>query len=305
MWSFWSWLSWGLWDKIEYVSHIDALSGRMFPNDRVAQAELHRKFPQIVQRQDAAVTGVKAPVVFGVPLGAICHSFGVDFTDQTTGRWYPRLPPALIFLCEAMEREAADDEIADLFNTDSASVYKVVHTLDEGCPLDRNIPMAALWCVLKLFLDCLPSPLLSSELLEELRQRSVPADDVQAHHALLKEAFHQWLPKEEAYVALYTASCLHTLCENAREKRKALGPVQLGGTALTPALAAKVFAPSFARPRRMSPELRPWLRVAQALVETLVRDAESPDFWIGSHAAARGPAEEISSDDGEGKAPGK
>jgi len=298
MWTFWSWMSTSIWGKLEYVHNVEALCQLMYPGDLGTQAELHRRFPQIVQRQDAGLTGHQAAVVFGIPLGCICHSFGVDFTDQTTGRWYPRLPPALIFLCEAMEREAADDHIADIYDVDAASVYRVVQAVDEGQPLERNMSMPALWCALKLFLDCLPSPLLSFGLMDELKQRNVGEADVSAHRALLKEAFHQWLPREEAYVALYLASFLHTLCENAREKREG-SEAKAGDVALTPALAAKVFGASFARPREMSREARRWSPAARALVETLVREAEDPEFWIGSHAVYEGSRAEESSDEGD------
>ena len=35
------------------------------------------------------------------PVRAICNTFGVDYLDKTTGRWYPKLPPVVIFVCEA------------------------------------------------------------------------------------------------------------------------------------------------------------------------------------------------------------
>jgi len=301
MWTLWSWMSKTVWDKIHYVADIDMLLSNLCPGDKPAQAQLWRRFPQIVQRNDAVITGKEVPVTFGVSLCTICKSFGVDFTDKTTGRWYPMLPPALIFLFEAMEREAGDEDIAKIFDADAATVYSVVQTIDEGRPLERNVPMSVLWCVVKLFLDCLPEPLLSFAMVEELKTRTIGEADVQAHRDILAEAFHQQLPRESAYVALYTASCLHTLCHNSREKL-ATSADKAGRELLTPALAAKVFGPSFLRPMQMTQEDRQWVRVGRAVVETLIREAELPEFWIGSQGVLQKEASDSSG--GEAEAPG-
>jgi len=310
MWTFWAWLSKHLWEKIEYVRTLDGLCERLHPHDKAARAELRRRFPQIVQRHDAELNGLEPPVTFGVPLGRICGGFGVDFMDKTTGRWYPRLPPALIFLCEAMEREAADDDFASLFSADAASVYNVVQAVDHGEPLDRDIPMSALWCVLKLFLDCLPQPLLSFELIDELKKQKITKADTQAHRQLLADTFHRRLPPEMAYVALYVASFLHTMCETAQEKQgsssksssskagpEALSLDALGKVLLTPTLVAQVFAPSFLRPKSMSEEHRHCRPVAEAMVETLIRNAEEPELWIGKEALLQLKADGSSSSD--------
>jgi len=300
MWTFWAWLSKRLWDKIEYVETLDGLCEKLQPTDEVARAELRRRFPQIVQRHDAEWNGLEPPVTFGVPLRQLCGGFGVDFTDKTTGRWYPRLPPALIFLCEVMEREAADEDFGSLFSADPAAVYEVVEAVDQGRPLGRDIPTSTLWCVLKLFLDCLPSPLLSFQALEELQKRGVREEDIEAQRKLLIDILHNQLPTEAAYVALYMASFLHTMCENAQEKRAFCEKAEAeeeeaeAKTAepderpdLTHSFAARVFASNFLRPRAMSEELRRLLPAAEALVETLIRCAEEPELWIGRHAAPR------------------
>mmetsp|Transcript_105901 Transcript_105901/g.299360 ORF Transcript_105901/g.299360 Transcript_105901/m.299360 type:complete len:480 (+) Transcript_105901:96-1535(+) len=285
MWTFRPWLRRELWRKIEYVKTLDALCETLHPVDEARRADMRRRFPQIVQRQDAEWAGREAPVTFGVPLRQLCRGFGVDFTDKTTGRWYPRLPPALIFLCEAMEREAADEEFGGIFSADATAVYNVVEMVDQGRPLDRDMPMSALWCTLKLFLDCLPCPLLSFQAFDELRKKNIHPDDIGVQRDFLVDMFQNKLSEETAYVALYVASFLHTMCENAHEKRasaeSSAEKEEKEKPILTHALAAKVFTPSFIRPKVISEENSRCTLTAVALVETFIGCIEEPDLWIG------------------------
>ncbi|CAK0889676.1 unnamed protein product, partial [Prorocentrum cordatum] len=131
-------------------------------------------------------------------------------------------------------------------------------------------------CVLKLYLDCLPSPLLSFSALDELRQRGVRTDDAEGKRRFLVWLFQNKLEDEAACVALYTASFLRLMCQNAQDRLAASGdgdgrgrssssapsPEDAGGVAITPALAAMAFASSFFRPRALSEENRPWTFVA-------------------------------------------
>eukprot|EP00434_Breviolum_minutum_P032326 symbB.v1.2.028587.t1/scaffold3042.1/size64827/5 len=68
MWSFYAWMTPQLWDKIQYVSSIEKICEDLFPDDDEAQAELHRRFPQVIQRQDAKELGDDPPVNFGAPV---------------------------------------------------------------------------------------------------------------------------------------------------------------------------------------------------------------------------------------------
>lgn len=287
MWTFWAWLSKRLWDKMEYITELDELCARMQP-DVQARAELRRRFPHIVQCNDAEMRGLPPPVTFGVPLRQLCSSLGVDFTDKTTGRWYPKLPPVVIFLCEAMEREAADEDFSNMFCVEATDVYKLVETIDQGRPLDREIPMNALWCAVKLFLDCLPNPLLSFQAIVEIQTRGIKRTDVSAQRKFLVDTFTKQLPTESAYVALYMASFLHTMCENAAEREAASIQEEDNYTnVLTPKAAARVFAPAFIRPKAMAQESWEVVEIAIAVVETLINCAEEPELWIGRHTAPR------------------
>ncbi|CAJ1330228.1 unnamed protein product, partial [Effrenium voratum] len=127
---------------------------------------------------------------------AICNTFGVDYTDKTTGRWYPKLPPAVIFLCEGLEREAADEEFGRLFDVDGAAVHNLLNIIDTGCPLPRELDPALLWCCLKVWLDCLPSPLLSFEAMDRLQADRIQPGDIEKQREFLVELFHQKLYKE-------------------------------------------------------------------------------------------------------------
>lgn len=120
----WAFMSTRLWSKMQYVTKISKLIAELQPEDEKKRDELRRRFPQLVQREDCNWRGVPPPNTFGVPLKRLCDNFGVDFTDRTTGRWYPRLPPALVFLCEALERQAADEAFASMFTADAASTYR-------------------------------------------------------------------------------------------------------------------------------------------------------------------------------------
>lgn len=218
MWTFRFWLSQRLWDRIEYTASIEVLCSKIHPSNEEARADLCRRFPQMVQCRDAELLECDLPVTFGVALEDLCNGFGVDFTDKTTGRWYPRLPPALVFLCEVMEREAADEDFGAIFSAKAPAVYQIVEAVDHGRPFPKDIPSSALWCVLKLFLDCLPAPLLSFEALEEIVNLGLSADDTEAQLRFLQDLLHHRLPRNISYVTLYLVSFLHTLCKIAESK---------------------------------------------------------------------------------------
>merc|ERR1711971_638194 len=216
----------------------------------------------------------------------LCNGFGVDFTDKTTGRWYPRLPPALVFLCEVMEREAADEDFSAIFNADAPAVYQIVEAVDHGRPFPKDIPSSAFWCVLKLFLDCLPTPLLSFEALEEIVNLGLSVDDKEGQLRFLQDLLHYRLPREVSYVTLYLASFLHTLCKAAESKEVSReGTPDTTNVPLTFALAAKVFTSNFLRPPVMTEEWRSNLLKAYQMVETLLRNAEEDRLWIDSKGA--------------------
>eukprot|EP00930_Biecheleria_cincta_P024890 TRINITY_DN17768_c0_g1_i2.p1 TRINITY_DN17768_c0_g1~~TRINITY_DN17768_c0_g1_i2.p1 ORF type:complete len:490 (+),score=93.29 TRINITY_DN17768_c0_g1_i2:52-1521(+) len=285
LYSFYAWLSAQFWAKVQYASSIEEICEGVHPSSDADQAELHRRFPQAVQRLDAWHHGEELPVNFGVPLRDLCNGFGVDFTDHTTGRWYPKLPPAVIFMCEALERDADEalQAFSKLFDVDGAAAFSLLDIIDKGDPLPRDLDPALLWWSLKVWLDCLPSPLLSSQV----------------------DIFHSRLSTEVAYVGLYIVSFLHTMCELARESHAELAAgassVQTREEAppenveaaqssddtamlLTPALAAKVFTPSFLRPRELTPDAIKDLPLAESLVQTLIEYAEDKALWIGGQA---------------------
>eukprot|EP00931_Biecheleriopsis_adriatica_P026514 TRINITY_DN16134_c0_g2_i2.p1 TRINITY_DN16134_c0_g2~~TRINITY_DN16134_c0_g2_i2.p1 ORF type:complete len:442 (-),score=88.86 TRINITY_DN16134_c0_g2_i2:83-1408(-) len=222
MWAYWAWLSNAFWRKVQFAHSIEQICEAVYPDDDAASAELRRRFPQVVQHVDAEQQGEAPPVSFGVPLRTLCNGFGVDFTDKTTGRWYPKLPPTIIFLCEAIERDAADEEFGKLFDADAASIFSLLDTIDKGKPLGRDLDPALLWCALKVWLDCLPSPLLSFEAMNYLQSQGVRPGDFQSHREFLVEVFTKKLPEEVAYVALYLASFLHTMVALAQERHDRL-----------------------------------------------------------------------------------
>mmetsp|Transcript_75596 Transcript_75596/g.130876 ORF Transcript_75596/g.130876 Transcript_75596/m.130876 type:complete len:503 (+) Transcript_75596:102-1610(+) len=309
MWTSWAFMSTRLWSKMQYVNTIEDLCADLQPEDEKKRDELRRRFPQLVQREDSSWRGVPPPNTFGVPLKRLCDGFGVDFTDKTTGRWYPRLPPALVFLCEALERQAADEAFGSLFTSDAASTYSLVATIDAGEPLDPDTPLSTLWCGLKLFIDCLPSPLLGFQAFTDLGQKNLRIDDTKAQLDFIKQVIRE-LPMDAAYMALYLCSFLHTMCTNAAQR-----PAKTGKTvnltkgiesnfpeaeAVHPALAAEVFAPGFLRPLEMSQESVKVVPIAIATLTTMIDSAEDPDLWIGSEAPTYDTNTGNASDSSEG-----
>jgi len=291
MWAGSLFLNKSFWPKIQYVSTLDELLEDLCPKD---PSSLCRRFPQLVQREDCLRCGKPPPVTFGVPLQRLCDSFSVDFTDKTTGRWYPRLPPPLVFVCEALERQAADEAFSYMFTSDVSVTYDLVATLDEGEPLDPDTQLSALWCTLKLFVDCLPSPLLGEEAFTAL-PKEVRDGSKKDHLTFLTKVLHS-LTKDAAYMALYLASFLHTMCQSAKQRPPSRSQGQtrfqceLGDEEefemLTATLAAEVFAPGFLRPRHMKQMNGSLAPACVSLVETFIEHAEDPDLWIGATTEA-------------------
>lgn len=278
MWTFWAWLSKRLWSKIVYVDTLEDLCKQIHPNDFSSQAALRQRFPQLVLRSDATRIGKEPPVAFGLPIERLCDDFGVDYMDKTTGRWYHRLPPSLICLCEVMEREGADEDFTGLFGAESERLYSVIDCIDEGRPLGHDIPMHVLWCALKLFLDCLPAPLLSHAAVDQIQRSDIKAADRSAHRELLANLLRRQLLQETAHAALYVASFLHTLIENAQRKQ-ALCKKERQKIILTYPLAARTFASAFLRPRRPTKEFTEAWPTAVAFIETFLRCAEEPELY--------------------------
>lgn len=289
MWTFRPMMSNEFWEKVEYVNSLEELGQLLHPEDEAKRSDLRRRFPLAVHRRDAELKGHALPVTFGVPLRQMCLYYGVDFVDKTTGKMYPRLPPAVVFLCEALEREAAEGDFS-VFDADSEGIYQMVDIVDEGRPLERDVSPASLWCVLKLWMDCLPSPLFSFQAIEELVQRRVKAGDTDAQRRFLIDLFHNHLSMESAYVSLYLSSFLHTMCQNAIERQQEPSTTSQAtteqaskkkGHLLFPRLAAQVFAPGFIRPREMTDKMHEVIPDAISLLETLITCAEEPELWIG------------------------
>lgn len=314
LYSFYAWLSAQFWGKVQYAHSIEEICEGLHPSSDADQAELHRKFPQAVQRLDAWHHGEELPVNFGVPLRDLCSGFGVDFTDKTTGRWYPKLPPAVIFLCEALERDADDalQAFNQLFDVDGAAAFSLLDIIDKGDPLPRDLDPALLWWSLKVWLDCLPSPLLSFQAFGYLQEKSLRAGSTDKQKKLLVDIFKSRLSKEVAYTGLYIASFLHTMCELARHHEElelaahsrqtteeAVLPEGEKAVLLTPALAAKVFTPCFLRPRELTPAAFKDLPLAESLVQTLIECAEDEALWIGGQAPNWNNSSKVADDESD------
>lgn len=279
--TFWAWMSQRLWKKVAFVDSVDEFCKKLHPSSAEKRTELRRRFPLIVQRRDAKWRNAPIPVALGMPMRQLCNTCGVGHLDRTTGRWYPLLPPILVCLCEAMEREAAHEHFRDMFNVDSETMHHLLQIIDEGRALPRELLGHVMWCALKLFLDCLPAPLLTYNAWEEMKSRGLTQSDMKAGQAFLVDIFQQKVPEEEVYVALYLVSAFKTACDMAAADLESNNHTM--EAILTPKLAAEVFAPCFLRPKVMDAASSALIPVANALIETLIANADDPALWTRGH----------------------
>lgn len=300
MWTLWAMVSKRFWEKVTYVETLTELLNSLQPADEEMRIALRRRFPLAVHRQDCVLRGDPPPTLFGQPLEQTSGRFGVDFIDRTTGKVYPRLPSAVVFLCETMERQASDNEFEAMFSVPPEEVAALVDILNQGKPLERETSSASMWCALHLFLRCLPLPLLSHEAFDDLFSRGIEVEDKKAQFSFLVELITQRLPPEAAYLALYVTSFMCTMCKNAATRLEKIKNSRTatvtfadedeadffdGTAALTAAVVARTFAPCFLHPKAWPSESAAFARgqrVAEALLETFVQNAEDPELWIGA-----------------------
>mmetsp|Transcript_130637 Transcript_130637/g.377877 ORF Transcript_130637/g.377877 Transcript_130637/m.377877 type:complete len:526 (-) Transcript_130637:182-1759(-) len=299
-------------NKVKYIASLQEVCQAVCPSDNdSAREDLRRKFAFVTHRQDALEKRERPPVTFGIPLRQHCSYHGVDFLDVRTGRYFRHLPPSAVCICEALQREGGDSDFGCLFESDLGGdvVYRLVQSLDHGMPVERELPCATLWCGLKLMLDCMPQPLLTFQCLDQLRKQHLKIGDREAMKSFLVDVFRSHLPPEHAYIALYVALFLNGMCGLASAKREDMKYLHSAATKiqarvrrsllakegrhrhrrqrpasefhLTASVAAKVFAPSFLRPRVMDAASFSWVPLITELVEVLVVSVEEPEFWVG------------------------
>jgi hypothetical protein len=197
-----------------------------------------------------------------------------------------------------MEREAAYISFGDMFSMAAEDIYPLMDIVDEGKPLPQNVSHPALWCMLKMFLDCLPTPLLSAGALGELKKRGIGPRDFDKQHTFLVEFFKVNANTETTFLALYLASFLHTMCQNASDRActEAIPTVVVTGPtsqqsvstgsdqrlSLTPALCAKTFASCFFGSNTGNKEHIGMMPTATAVIKVLIEYAEEPELWTGN-----------------------
>lgn len=319
LWSLWPWISSRLWRKMRYFESLDELCREIHPEDSFLRADIRRNFPRLVQREDAIRQGLPAPSTFGVRLKQLCDECGMEWFDAASGRWYPRLPPPVVLLCEALERQAADEAFCHMFTHNKCETNDLVQAMEEGQPLDPETPLPTLWCGLKLFLDCLPGPMLGFATFDDLVERKVRADNEKALRSILVEALQRRLAVDVSQTVLYLASFFKQMSLNA-EQRAVPNSVGSVGTAAshgvfgsstsyasfqdvwttdaadsssvnrcTADLIALVFAPCFVKPRSMKGQPSQAMQAAIALVKLLITEANDQDLWVGTIKPAPRP----------------
>ncbi|CAJ1378342.1 unnamed protein product [Effrenium voratum] len=122
--------------------------------------------------------------------------------------------------------------------------------------------------------------------MDRLQADRIQPGDIEKQREFLVELFHQKLYKEVAYVALYLASFLHTMCNVAQDRLggKSDSAVSDVPVLLTSATAAKAFASGFLRPRAFTGEFVKVLPAAESLIAVLIESAEEQELWIGGQA---------------------
>jgi len=311
----WAWmLSAETWDKVEYMNSLDTLCEEIFPTNTVGRAKTRRRFPHSVLREDAAWRGKTPPVVFGVSLQSLCETSSADVVDEANGRWYPQLPPAVLSLCDALEHRSGDEGFRQMFSVEGPVMKDLLAALDAGLPLDPELPDAALWCALKLFLDRMPAPLFGftafTELGARLNSERLQVSDKAGQRRYLLEVLRGKVPDVAVYVTMFLASFFLKMCNNARHRAMSSVPsradrIPAGVTRgefskmslqmsadmsdfsddeapvehhLTPKLVAEVFTPGFLRPRALTREAMRVMPVAKSILQTLICAAEDSEF---------------------------
>lgn len=281
----WPFLSRRLWEKIEYIGSIDDVLEALYPDDMDSRKELKRHFPLLVHREDALFEGRAPPQVFGTPLEDLCSSFGIDVVDPTTGRQYHWLPPTLAWLCETLERRAAEGSLHECFTHDAKDIYDLVADLDEGEPVSDDVPVGTVWGALKLFLDCLPVPLLSFQAYNEVQIRQIKPDDQSGHLVFLDEVLHHSVPPFAMICSLYVAGFLQRMLKHYEEHHKKKKKHKEEEHEVTEKVFAEVFAPCFFRPRtNPGADLASHAAVCRAITETLITNCEQlwPEKPVGA-----------------------
>jgi len=282
--SVWPFLSPHSWEKLEYCSSMGDLAESLHPDDKSAQRDLLRHFPQIVHCEDALWHNQPPRLSFGMTLQRQCDVFGVSYLSRATQHSYPSLPPTLVVLCEALERQSCGHDFPDPFATYASAIYELVAVVDRGLPLQLDVPVAALWCVLKLFLDCLPTPVLGSGAFAELESRKIGITDQTAQRKFLDETL-KGLPRPDAHVALFLATYFHSICSHTKKRFSTDDEADEGLRAPNPkvnfAVLAEFFAPTFFRPQCVAVKGLHVIPVAVATMETFIKAVEDPSLFSG------------------------
>jgi len=135
--------------------------------------------------------------------------------------------------------------------------------------------------------------------MSRLETDQIQPGDIKRQRDFLVELFHEKLPTEAAYVALYIASFLHTMCNIAQDRQggKSEAARSEVPVLLTSATAAKAFASGFLRPRAFTDEFLKAIPAAESLIATLIESAEEKELWIGGAAPDLGKADSPSDDE--------
>lgn len=192
---------------------------------------------------------------------------------------YESLPVPLVAICEALDSEDradVDKGFLDMFSGEGDVVPQLLTCIDEGRPIERQVPASAIWCALKVFLDCLPLPLLSFKALDDLKQGNLHLDDEQAQRRFLVDIITKQMTFEKAQVTLFLATFLNRRCISSLKRQR-----DESAWTLTPWQLAELFAPVFLRPRDMTDEYLEVIPSVVSLVETLILAAEDPALWSG------------------------
>ncbi|GAB66004.1 Rho-GTPase-activating protein 1 [Plasmodium cynomolgi strain B] len=241
------------WKKVEYIEKLEDL----FLKLNINPTYYLRCFPYIVQRNEEVLLGGNTVSVFGADLEILCQRFGKTYME------YKHIPSIIVdFLTHLLKPEIVNTKDLFYLQTDANTLYGIIGDIEYGEPTTdfNNIP--SLVCSFKLFLDTQKHGLLGKEAFTRLYHlKTVSASDKSIRSVLFKLYDKLEPGVKECVVCLL--EFFKTVSMYSSENN------------MTVETLAKIFAPTFFRPRVPNAVFSQCIPLANKCLQMII---ESPDI---------------------------
>ncbi|KMZ93364.1 rho-GTPase-activating protein 1 [Plasmodium vivax Mauritania I] len=266
------------WKKVEYIEKLEDL----FLKLNINPTYYLRCFPYIVQRNEEVLLGGKTVSVFGADLEILCQRFGTPYME------YKHVPSILVdFLTHLLKPEIVNTKDLFYLQADANTLYGIIGDIEYGEPTTdfNNIP--SLVCSFKLFLDTQKNGLLGKDAFTKLYHlKTVSASD-KAIRSVLFKLYDKLEPGvKECLVCLL--KFFKTVSTYSSENN------------MTVETLAKIFAPTFFRPRVPNAVFSQCIPLANRCLQMII---EAPDILTNpqKYDAESDSSDESESDDSKEK----